>query len=68
VLAIAMHPTGRYLASSTLNGEISFWDTQEAVLMGVIEVQFGALYHWLKPCSKFNIVLMHFNDFSVPFV
>lgn len=39
VLAISMHPTGRYLAASTLNGEISFWDTQEAALSGVIDVR-----------------------------
>lgn len=39
VLAVAMHPTGRCLAASTLNGEICFWDTQEAALSGVIEVQ-----------------------------
>lgn len=38
VLAVAMHPTGRCLAASTLNGEICFWDTQEAALLGVIEV------------------------------
>ena len=39
VLAVAMHPTGRCLAAATLNGEISFWDTQEAALSGVIDVR-----------------------------
>ena len=39
VVAIAMHPGGRYLAASTLNGEICFWDTQEATIHGVIEAR-----------------------------
>lgn len=37
VLAVAFHPSGKTLACSTLNGEIHFWDAQEAALKGSIE-------------------------------
>lgn len=39
VLALAYHPSGRSLACSTLNGEIHFWDAQEATTLGTIEVR-----------------------------
>lgn len=40
VLCVAHHPTGRFLAAATLNGDIHFWDCQDAKLTGVIEVRF----------------------------
>lgn len=39
VLCVAIHPTGRFLAAATLNGEVHFWDSQDAKLTGVIEVR-----------------------------
>ena len=39
VLALALHPTGKYLVCSTLNGELHFWDAQEAAIVATIEVQ-----------------------------
>ena len=39
VLALAFHPSGRYLACATLNGELHFWDAQEATTLGTIEVR-----------------------------
>eukprot|EP00892_Ulva_mutabilis_P004509 jgi/Ulvmu1/242/UM001_0246.1 len=39
VLCIAIHPTGRFLAAATLNGEVHFWDCQDAKLTGVIEAR-----------------------------
>lgn len=36
-LAIAFRPDGKELAASTLDGQITFWDTQEGKQTGVIE-------------------------------
>ena len=33
VLAVTFSPDGKLLASSTLDGQIYFWDPQEAVIM-----------------------------------
>ncbi|KAL9856565.1 Periodic tryptophan protein 2 [Arabidopsis thaliana] len=37
VLTVAFRPDGKQLASSTLDGQINFWDTIEGVLMYTIE-------------------------------
>lgn len=37
VLALAWHPDGRSLASSTADGIITFWDPAEATVVGTIE-------------------------------
>jgi WD40 repeat protein len=39
VLAIAFHPAGRFLVCSTLNGELHFWDAQEATIRATIEAR-----------------------------
>ena len=37
VLALAWHPDGRSLASSTADGGVTFWDPAEAAVVGTIE-------------------------------
>lgn len=37
VLTVAFRPDGKQLASSTLDGQIHFWDTIEGVLMYTLE-------------------------------
>ena len=39
VLAVAFHPGGRTLVCSTLNGELHFWDAQEATIRTTVEVR-----------------------------
>eukprot|EP00163_Fabomonas_tropica_P028947 TRINITY_DN602_c0_g1_i16.p1 TRINITY_DN602_c0_g1~~TRINITY_DN602_c0_g1_i16.p1 ORF type:complete len:182 (+),score=31.97 TRINITY_DN602_c0_g1_i16:177-722(+) len=37
VLAVAFRPDGKQVASSTLDGQIQFWDPEDAVMTGFIE-------------------------------
>jgi WD40 repeat protein len=45
VLALAVRPDGKQLASATLNGEIALWDPIDAVLQVEFELRFHLVYY-----------------------